>query len=588
MILKKIFLYLIILFSIFINSVADDIKLPTHEIHFYGQKYFNEDKLDEEMGVEKRSFFQFWKDDTPRLKDKLRPTLAESLESFYKSEGFYDVDLNITDTNSSYIVHIKENRPVRVNKITIDSDYNITDIITFKKGDIFKSKSFVEIKSKIISSLLKRGYCSYDLDSKAYVDLDKHIVDLVYTLQKGGVCKFGKLTTSGLKKVDESVVKSRLRAKEGETFNSELIKETLNNLYGLSAFDSVIIDVSRKIYNVVPVDIKFAELKKEYHTEIGAGYDTYIGSRVHASITKYNFFGNAQKIKLKASWSKKEQLLIGNFFKPDFLTLFDSSVDMGVNTGFSNLEYNGFKEKKYFFDTYIEHKDKYTKIRLGVTSESIDIKILDNLDNGVLQQAVNEGSFILLYPYINWVYDRRDSKLNPQHGYYLAGYGELGLSRNNNASAYYKLKFEARFIDTFSDLTIATVGKIGVIDEESDRGLPESKFFFLGGLYSNRAYGYKELGVIASNKKDTIYGALTMANFSIEADYPIYGDLYGAIFTDNSMLTNSAYNFKGDIISSAGFGVRYMTPIGPFKLDVGFNLADKSQYGISFQIGQSF
>ena len=54
------------------------------------------------------------------------------------------------------------------------------------------------------------------------------------------------------------------------------------------------------------------------------------------------------------------------------------------------------------------------------------------------------------------------------------------------------------------------------------------------------------------------------------------------------MLTDESYNFKGEVITSAGAGVRYMTPIGPFKLDVGFNINDPSQYGISFQIGQSF
>ena len=59
-------------------------------------------------------------------------------------------------------------------------------------------------------------------------------------------------------------------------------------------------------------------------------------------------------------------------------------------------------------------------------------------------------------------------------------------------------------------------------------------------------------------------------------------------FTDNTMLTDQSYNFKGEIISSAGFGVRYLTPIGPLKLDVGFNVEDPAQYGIAFQIGQSF
>jgi translocation and assembly module TamA len=96
------------------------------------------------------------------------------------------------------------------------------------------------------------------------------------------------------------------------------------------------------------------------------------------------------------------------------------------------------------------------------------------------------------------------------------------------------------------------------------------------------------MGIILSPTEDNIYGAASMLNLSLEADYPILGDVYGAVFTDNTMLTDQAYNFKGEIISSAGVGVRYITPIGPFKLDVGFNVNDPSVYGISFQIGQSF
>ena len=129
---------------------------------------------------------------------------------------------------------------------------------------------------------------------------------------------------------------------------------------------------------------------------------------------------------------------------------------------------------------------------------------------------------------------------------------------------------------------------MGLLDEDKKLSVPESKYFFGGGSYSNRAYGFREMGVIISSTEYTIFGASTMANLSLEADYPVWGDLYGAVFTDNTMLTADSYDFSGDIISTGGLGVRYMTPIGPFKLDVGFNVNDTSQYGIQFQIGQSF
>ncbi len=289
---------------------AEEIVLPTHEIYFSGQKHFEASDLQDALGVTTPSFFQFWKDDTPRIKDKLIPSLRPSLKSFYDSEGFYDANFTIQETNTTIFVTISENEPVRVRDINISSDYNISSMVTMKKGDIFRAETFIEIKSKIIAELLKEGYCSYDLDSKAYVDLDLHTVDLRYNLQKGGVCTFGKLTTSGLETIDEKVIHSRVKAKEGERYSTDLIQDTSNKLYGLDAFDSVLINVDRKFYNVVPVDIQFTEMEKPYHLEAGAGYDTYVGMRVLAEITKHNFMGNAQRLNFKTAWSQREQLIM--------------------------------------------------------------------------------------------------------------------------------------------------------------------------------------------------------------------------------------------------------------------------------------
>ncbi len=581
----KIFMML----CFFTFSFAEEISQPMHAIYFSGQEHFEKADLEDALGVENKSFFQFWKDDNPRIKDKLIPTLKDSLKSFYVSEGFYDTTFSMEETNTTITIEISENEPVRIRDINISSDYNITHLISLKHDDIFRSKTFITIKSDIISELLKEGYCSYDLDTKAYVDLDKHSVDFQYNLKKGGVCTFGKLTTTGLETINSEVVLSRVRALEGERFSTELVQETSNNLYGLNAFDSVLINVDRKFYNVVPVDIAFKEMEKPYHYEVGLGYDTYVGPRVHGEIKKHNFSGDAQGLKLEASWSEIEQVLILSFVKPALLNLFGYYIDFGANIGYSNLEYDGFQEEKSFTKGYLEHNNGRFKLRGGLAIENIKIDALDNLDEGEeLEQAVNEGVFLLTYSYVDFTYDARDSKLNPKYGYYLAAYGETGFSSEEDTSAYHKALYEARLIYTFFNLTLATVGKVGVVEAASANGLPESKYFFGGGSFSNRAYGYRELGVILSPTEDSINGASSMANLSLEADYPMWNNLYGAVFMDNTMLTDKSYDFTGEIISSAGLGVRYMTPIGPFKLDVGFNTKDPSLYGISFQIGQSF
>jgi translocation and assembly module TamA len=235
----------------------------------------------------------------------------------------------------------------------------------------------------------------------------------------------------------------------------------------------------------------------------------------------------------------------------------------------------------------LKYESEYFKLIAGATMEAIEISRLD--DNISILPDDSYNTFLLAYPYIDVTYDGRDSKLNPKYGYFLRAYMEMGVPTDDASSLYLKSEIEARGIYTISNLTMAIVGKMGSIQLEDERmGVPESKKFFGGGAYSNRAYGFRELGVIVSPTEYKDWGALSMANLSLEIDYPVWGDLSVAAFTDNTMLNEDNYDFSGEIITSAGAGVRYMTPVGPFKFDVGMNVQDPSQYGISFQIGQSF
>jgi len=561
--------------------------ITSRAITFKGYKDIPLGELESAIGVDNKSAIEFWKDDNPRIKDKLIPTLGDSLRSFYDSEGYYDANFTISTTDKLVTVTVDEDKPVLVTDINISSDYNLTELITFSVGEVFKAKKFINIKNSIAQALLKEGYCSYDLDNKAYVDLDKREVKLQYKLRKDGICTFGKVTIKGLERIDDAVVVSRVRAREGKTFSTERIQESYDALYALDAFDIVAVKYDRKFYNVVPVDIVVKEITKKNYFMGGLGYDTNVGAGIRSEYIRKNFFGDAQKLKIKASYSKIEQLIELTHYMPAYFNIWDYSIDLVGKIGYSNLEYEGFMEEKSYLQTYLAYTNEKLSLQAGISLENIDITLLDNIDEEKLTQAISDGTFFLIYPFMRFSYDRRDSKINPKYGYYFAGMVEYGIDYDSDSSSYLKYTLEGRFIHTFGDLTLATVGKVGILDELAN-SVPESKRFFAGGVYSNRAYGYNRVGVILSPERYGLDGASTMANLSVEADYPIVGDLYGAIFTDNTMLTLNSYDFTGDILTSAGFGVRYLTPIGPIKLDVGMNIHDPSQYGISFQIGQSF
>ena len=105
------FLLIICMFTLLI---ADEVVHVTHPIQFTGQEHFTTTELEDALGVDNKSFFEFWKKDDPRIKAKLLPLFEETITSFYNSEGFYDINVHINETNTTVNVTINENEPVRI------------------------------------------------------------------------------------------------------------------------------------------------------------------------------------------------------------------------------------------------------------------------------------------------------------------------------------------------------------------------------------------------------------------------------------------------------------------------------------------
>jgi len=88
---------IVTLFLLFFTVSLFAVQTPssTHIIRFEGNTYFDTDTLVDVAGAKGRSFFQFWKDDTAHIDDRLIPTLEETLRNFYESEGFYHAKIAV-------------------------------------------------------------------------------------------------------------------------------------------------------------------------------------------------------------------------------------------------------------------------------------------------------------------------------------------------------------------------------------------------------------------------------------------------------------------------------------------------------------
>lgn len=570
--MKKILLYL--LFTLLLVGKSFDSKEIA--IDFQGNKHVSRSSLEAVVGALRPSFIALWKKDVALIDRMLVDKLDDTFTVFYKNEGFYDA--NISHTLDAIGVHffIQENQFVKIEKIIIESDFDIDEAITLREKKRFRAEEFGQTKKNIKTRMMSKGYCSYDLNTKAYLDLEKHRANIVIKLKKGGLCHFGAVTVKGVSTIDDDVILSRLYFKEGDLFNVDKIKESYQSLYALEAFDQVYMKHDLKFYNVIPVDIDFIEVQQKIHSRMGVGYATDLKFQAKYHWEYKNFRGNGKKLLFDLLFSSKQRAIENSFLYPHITSLNDYYLDFENSVGYTEeKEIHDYNEKVLYNKSYLSHKDDqwYNSIGLGVENREID----------------NRETFFLIYPFMKLVYDLRDSKINPTQGVYFSHEMEYGLPYSSDSTSYLKYLEELRLIYSLADVTFSAVGRMGSIQVYKNK-MPESKKFFAGGAFSNRAYGYDKIGITESAVRDSPEGGYTLANLSFESNFPIYNSFRGALFSDNTMISKNQgiWEFSNKVIYSAGIGFRYLTPIGPFKIDMGLNVRNQQERAVHFQVGQSF
>ncbi len=575
--------YILILLLLTLSLSSKNDKVTLIPIVFEGNKIVATSDLEEVIGAKKPPFYAFWKEKLSKVNAKMYDKLDETFRLFYKNEGFYDANISTYKDKNGIKVTIIENRPIIIKDIIVNSDLDLSDDITLSIGERFRAKDFTETKRNIKKHLLTEGYCSPELSTKAYLDIEKYKAYIKIDLQKKKLCHFGKITIKTKSPtMDNDIILSRLHFEEGDVFNIEKIKESYEALYSLESFDQLNLDYSKKLYNTKPIDITYKEVSKKIHMRMGLGYATDLKFQGRFYWEYRNYHGNGKKLVFDTLVSKDRKRVENRFFVPYIYSIKNYHLDFLNSVGYSQeRDIHNFDEHVAFDKLYLTHTGSQWHNSIGLGVEQRDIfnasEILDK-------------HFFLIYPFIKLIYDKRDSKLNPKNGFYFAHNMEYGLQYSSDSTSYLKYEDEVRLIYTpLSDITFSSVGRLGAIKLYKN-SMPESKKFFAGGAFSNRAYGYDRLGITESPTKDSEFGGFTFANLSLEANFPIYKNFRGAIFNDNTMISDKQgiWDFSNSVISSAGIGFRYITPIGPFKIDLGMNVHDKHQRAIHFQVGQSF
>jgi outer membrane protein insertion porin family/translocation and assembly module TamA len=225
------------------------------------------------------------------------------------------------------------------------------------------------------------------------------------------------------------------------------------------------------------------------------------------------------------------------------------------------------------------------------------------------------GTILVSYPELFMTLDLRNDRVEPHKGAYLSV--DTQVAGTGGDARDIKVQPEARgYIPLARRWTLATRATVGFLfarnygetvapndsgrcgidtvecagvgraDWVRDVQLMFLRGFFSGGSGSNRGYALREIGphgtvpfynpgqsINSAFSSDLPLGGFTLWEASIELRFPLLGSLSGAAFTDTSDVAPHEMEFRFNRPHlSVGLGLRYATPIGPVRMDVGYRV----------------
>lgn len=198
--------------------------------------------------------------------------------------------------------------------------------------------------------------------------------------------------------------------------------------------------------------------------------------------------------------------------------------------------------------------------------------------------------------------DYVDSQLTPRKGVFILYTikGMVPVDRLSMQGYFVRMLLEQSFYWPVDSIVFAVRVRLGHIFHKDFSSIMPSERFYLGGANSIRGYERDlapPLGVFHDPKRGPQYvpqGGKSMFNMILEMRFPIYKKFGLALFEDIGVLSSNGFRdiTERGILSATGFGLRYETPLGPIRFDLGWRwkASDPVQprYAWFLSLGQAF
>lgn len=598
-------------FDVFEGSIA-----KIKEIRIIGNNAYSEGDLLDLMQLTTSGFLTWYTDTDKYSREKLEADM-ESIRSYYLDRGYLEFSMETPQVTISpdrqdifITITISEGQPYSVTSVKLAGnllslDAEIQRLITIKAGETFSGAKSNETSLAIKNYLGDLGYAFANVNPNPVLDRENQTVDLTFFVDPSRRVYVRKVEITGNERTRDSVARREVRQLESAWYDGGAIKLSKERLERLGYFQEVDVTTEPVPGSVDQVDVNVKVTERQTGAiNLGIGYGQTDGVILSAGISERNVFGSGTELDFSINTSQDARTFVLSHTDPywtlDGISRTTSAYYRTVTPSLNNPGNYEVQSAGGGLNFGVPITE-FDRVSMGVNFEHNKISLYQD-SPAAYQEYVSSYGDATNTPLLSagWAKDTRDSVLTPTQG----SFTRLGATVGTASLKYYMLSAQHQhYIPLGRDYTLALNALFDYGDVYgSDNPFPVIKDVFAGGIGTVRGYEGNSLGP-KDPKTGTYLGGSRRVVGNVQFFFPVPGSgrdktLRLFVFGDaGQVYGQGAYNSSSDTIDfgdlrySTGFGLSWLSPLGPLQLVYAKALnskeGDQTQV-FQFQVGTAF
>lgn len=532
---------------------------------------------------------------------------VQALVELYRSHGFLFTEIKentlIFQDKKRGIMEFEISEGVRtvVQNVQLDGFSesflpDIQKILKTEKGGYYYTGTILQDKIAITSYYHKKGYPDASIEATAAFNENKDLADIRFQMDEGSLIKVGHIQLTGNEVTHPNVILREVDFKTGENYQEDIILKSQRKIARLGYFQSVRILPINPDEEVVDRDIEIQVKERNAGAlEFGAGYADVERINGFAELSHKNIAGTGRRASIRTEISQ-----IGNKESIGYTEPWIFNLPLDARSVIY-YEYKYNPNVNYISSTVSGsigvEKSVWENYKLSLYYQNENIRYIDVPLNAQLAPEDSRGESHISSINPSVIRDTRDDFLNPKQGSFNAFWLRWAAQFMGSQTQEVKLSLQSSWFYPVADRTILAVSsRAGIAYNFGDTvTVPISERFVMGGRSTVRGYPENMLGTVGQTIDPITLspvGGESMVLFNLEVRHNFPNSLGFVLFFDSGNVWEN-YNtaWSSPLKSSIGPGLRYNTPVGPLRIDLGFKLnkeAGESDSEFHFTLGHAF